>query len=259
MNDRVKKQIADDILAEAGRAAVDVALKDLKQRCNQLFGQASLPADLRDQVKALFDEARDGCASIIASKQRETHPQSKGQIRWGLPGWGQPEMKDRAPARTGPAREQQRVVPSMLDHVQSPLNTALERALKAQDHSWARQAFSPLATPASQKAFGAANPQAGQPPESKDWGYPGNYGGATTLADAAAYVQAQGRAEQQDELVGMLESVSANILADATIADKGEAIAAAAGELSGLMASIKARKPGPAPIRWGFHPTQAAK
>lgn len=61
------------------------------------------------------------------------------------------------------------------------------------------------------------------------------YGGATTLTDALAIIDAQDRAQAIRDAAWMFQDVTANILGNATITDKGAAIAVAAGELQALL------------------------
>lgn len=95
----------------------------------------------------------------------------------------------------------------------------------------------------SENRFDAKQPEGYGAPMSMDMDEPPlPFGGATSMADVQAYFDAQGKAEQMDELVDIYQGVLSNIMAADDIADKGGAIATAAGELQKLMASMKALK-----------------
>lgn len=61
------------------------------------------------------------------------------------------------------------------------------------------------------------------------------YGGATTLTDALAIIDAQDRAQAIRDAAWLFQDVTSNILGNPSITDKGAAIAVAAGELQALL------------------------
>lgn len=135
---------------------------------------------------------------------------------------------------------------------------------KARLEDEAGEAPEPETSPApEEKAAGAPTGTGGEKWMDEAW-HP--YGGATTLSDALAIIDAQDRAQAIRDAAWLFQDVTSNILGNAAITDKGAAIAVAAGELQALLndpaplmkdlAATPIEPPAPAP---GAEPAAAGK